>query len=728
MTVFDRLRHRRRVKTPTVLQMEAVECGPASLAIILQYFGRFVPLEQLRVSCGVSRDGSKASNLLKVARQYGLTAKGFKKGLEPLKTLRAPMIVFWNFHHFLVVEGFSRRKVYLNDPATGPRTLSWEAFDEGFTGVVLTFEQGPDFEPGGPRPSLIAALRNRLAGSELAVGYAILAGLALVVPGLVIPVFSKVFIDELLVKEMHDWLRPLLLGMGLTAILRGIMTWLQAYYLLRLETKLSVSTSVQFLAYVLRLPISFFHQRYTGEITSRVQLNDRVAELLSGDLATAVIGTAMLTFYALLMFSYDVTLTLIGIAVVSMNILGLRMVSRHRTDLNQHLQQETGKLTGMAMSGLAQIETLKAGGAESDFFAKWAGHYAKTVNDQQRLRLYTFALALLPPFLSSLNVIAILCLGALRVIDGQMTMGELVAFQSLMASFVAPVTDLVNMGATLQEVDSNIKRLDDVLHHEPDYHFTALAASVSAPHTEGKLHGALSIDRLSYGYSRLDPPLIDGFCLELKPGSWVALVGGSGSGKSTIARLVCGLYEPWSGGIWFDGQLRTAIPRPVLNNSLALVDQEIFVFEGTVRDNIILWDTTLPESRLIEALQDACIHQEIIARAGGYDAIIEEGGRNFSGGQLQRLEIARALAVNPSLLVLDEATSSLDPLTEKMVIDNIRRRGCTCLVVAHRLSTIRDCDEIIVLDRGKVVQRGTHSTMIQESEGRYAQLIAHGLG
>jgi NHLM bacteriocin system ABC transporter peptidase/ATP-binding protein len=717
---FLPLRPARRVRTPTVLQMEAAECGAAALAIVLGAHGRYVPLEELRLACGVSRDGSRASNMVKVARRYGLQARGFRQEPAALHALPLPLIVFWNFNHFVVVEGFGRERVYLNDPATGPRVVSATEFDRSFTGVVLTFDPGPDFERGGEKPSAFRSLRQRLIGSEGALAYVALAGLALVMSGLVIPTFGRVFVDYYLVRGLQTWIAPLLLGLALTALLRAGLTWLQTRYLLRLENKLALSTSSRFLWHVLHLPISFFTQRYGGEIGARVAINDRVAHLLSGQLAAAAVNAVLVFVYVLFMFQYDVTLTLIGLAIAALNLIGLRYVSRRRTDAHRQLLHEGGKLMGTAMGGLQIIETLKATARESDFFARWAGHQARLVNVEQRLGLLSQVLAVLPFFLTALNTLAILVIGGLRIMSGRLSMGELVAFQTLMVSFMAPINQLVTLGGTVQEVQGDLKRLDDVLHHAPD----PQAEPPPCPSVvRRKLSGYVELRDLTFGYSPLDAPLIERFNLTLEPGARVALVGKTGSGKSTIARLVVGLYEPWSGEVLLDGRPRRSIPRGVINASLALVDQEIFLFEGSVRENLTLWDATVPETAIVRAAKDALIHEEISAKPGGYDYLAQEGGRNFSGGERQRLEIARALVGDPTILVLDEATSALDARTEHLIDDNLRRRGCTCLIVAHRLSTIRDCDEIVVLERGRVVQRGRHEDLLKERDGAYARLI-----
>ncbi|MEM7114703.1 MAG: NHLP family bacteriocin export ABC transporter peptidase/permease/ATPase subunit [Chloroflexota bacterium] len=724
---------KRRVKTPTVLQMEATECGAASLGIVLGYFGRIVPLEELREQCGVSRDGSKAINVVKAARKYGLTTRAFKKQPESLRTMAFPQIVFWNFNHFLVVEGFKGDTVYLNDPASGPRTVTFEEFDHAFTGVVVTFEPNESFVKTGQKPSLLKALWQRLAGSQMGLLFVVLAGLGLVIPGLMVPVFSRIFVDNVLIRGLDGWLGPLLLGMGLTTVITAVLTWLREYYLLRLEMKLSLSMSTQFLWHILRLPIVFFNQRYAGEIGSRVTLNDKVAQLLSGELATTVVNIITVIFFVGLMFWYDVVLTVIGVSLVILNIVALRYVSRRRVDGSQRLLNELGKLMGAGIGGLQTIETIKASGAESDFFARWSGYQAKVINAEQELGQYTELLSAVPPLLTTLNSIAVLAVGGLRVIDGAMTVGTLVAFQALMISFITPFNRLVELGSTLQEIEGDMSRIDDVLRYKLDKQFVAPAPSLpedgkaaSAPPLAGgeggKLPGHIELKNVTFGYSRLDPPLIEDLNLTLRPGSRVALVGGTGSGKSTVARLVAGLYEVWSGEILFNGFSHSQLPRDLLTNSLSMVDQDIFLFEDSVHNNLTLWDDTILDSTIRQAARDAQIHNVISARGGGYESLVAEGGQNFSGGERQRLEIARALVGNPTILILDEATSALDPLLEQTIDENIRRRGCTTIIVAHRLSTIRDCDEIIVLERGKVVQRGTHDEMVHQ-DGRYATLI-----
>ncbi|MBD1874972.1 NHLP family bacteriocin export ABC transporter peptidase/permease/ATPase subunit [Nodosilinea sp. FACHB-131] len=766
----DRLRRPDLRRTPTLLQMEAVECGAASLGMILGYHGRIVSLADLRQACGVSRDGSKASNVLNAAQLYDLKGKGFKVSLEAVQQLERPYIVFWNFNHFLVVEGFHRQKVYLNDPATGPRTVSLDEFSEGFTGVVLTFAPDAEFQTGGQRRDLVRSLRLRLRSSFRALAFCLLAGLLLVLPGLAMPAFSQVFVDQILIQGRSSWLRPLLLGMLITSVLTGLLTRLQLQILRRLRIKLAMGMSSGFLWHILHLPVSFYDQRFAGEISNRIKLNDRLASLLSGELATTAISCVMVVFYGLVMWQYDWVLTLIGIGSVAVNLIALRWVARQRSDTNMRLMQEQGKVSGVAIAGLQSIETLKASGLESDFFNRWAGYYAKSLNARQEMDRINQRLGMLPAFLSGLSAMLLLTIGGFRVIDGALSIGMLVAFQSLIQQFMQPVNQLLKLAGDFQELGGTLDRLDDVLQNpvdpllpggevgsgrvgewasgrntepqetvdrEPDPSTLTTATAYPShsstrlpihPSTHPlspispKLHGFLDLHRLTFGYNRTAPPLIDNLSLSLKPGQRVALVGGSGSGKSTVAKLVCGLYQPWSGDICFDGQPRHQIPRPVLTNSLAMVEQDILLFAGTVRDNLTLWDTTIPDANLIQACRDAAIHDTILSMPGGYSAELLEGAANLSGGQRQRLEIARALVNNPAILVMDEATSALDTETERTIDYNLRLRGCTCLIVAHRLSTIRDCDEIIVMHHGKVVQRGSHDAL-RDQEGPYLQLI-----
>ena len=700
--------------------MEAVECGAAALAMVLAYHGAWIPLEQLRLACGVSRDGSKASNIVKAARRFGLDAKGFRKEPSTLHELPMPSIIHWNFNHFVVLEGIKGDRAYINDPAIGRRRIDMAELDLAFTGVVLTMEKTDSFEKLGRKPQGLRLLLRELRRSKAAVTLLVIVSFALIVPSIVAAGFSKIFVDDILIKHTDGWLIPLLIGMGVTALFRAILTLLRQSLLLRLQTKLAVVMISRFLWHVMALPVEFFTQRHSGDIASRVAANEQIARLLSSGIASNALNLTSVLIYAAAMAIYDVPLAALGVGLALVNVLALKFIGQNQQDLGRSLALERGKLVGATVSAVRTIETLKASGLEDEAFSRWAGIQAKALNAEQSLGTSAILLEMLPTLLSGLTVAAILGIGGLRVIEGSLTLGSLVAFQSLMASFSAPVTDLVNYVGSLQTIKGALERLEDVYNYPlGDASINVLPADRFPP----KLAGRVELRNIQFGYSVLEPPLLDNLSITIQPGARVALVGASGSGKSTLGRLICGLYKPWSGDIRLDGWSLPEIPEQVFANSVAYVDQDIFLFEGTVRDNLTLWDNTVTEADLSQALKDADIHEDIATRAGNYDCHVNEGGSNFSGGQRQRMEIARALVSNPSLIVLDEATGALDPITEKIIDDNLRRRGCTCIIIAHRLSTIRDCDEIIVLQRGSIVERGTHEQLLA-LQGAYAKLVA----
>lgn len=725
-----------RVRTPTVLQMTAIECGAACLSMVLGHHGRFVPLEALRYECGVSRDGTKAGNIVRAARRFGLIAEGFSAEPEALRTLPLPQIIFWNFNHFVVVDGFGPGVVFLNDPAVGPRSVSDAEFDVSFTGVVLTFITGPDFVRGGRRQRVIQGVARRLRSSQIAVLFIFLAGIGLVVPGLLVPAFVRIFVDYYLIQGFADWLGPLLAAMVAIAALRVGLTSLQQHYLLRLQTKLALRGAGAFFWRVLRLPIGFFAQRHGGEIGSRLGLSDRVAELIAGDMAVTLIDLTAMGFYIVIMALYDGPLTIVAVVFAAFNLAAFALVSRRLTDASHKLLLDQSKLTGVTMSGLQMIESFKSSGTEDLFFTRWAGYHARVVNAEQTLDRHRAILSSSPVLLSLLGSAVVLVIGGAQAMAGDISIGALAAFQTLMIGFNAPLIRLVHLGGQIQEVAASIWRLDDILAHDLDREFRPPAQPIQPDDqhddqhddqpdeaaANAKLVGGVQLQNVSFGFIPTDPPLIEGLSFDLAPGTRVALVGGSGSGKSTIGKLIAGLYQPWSGEILFDGAPRNWINPKLFRNSIAMVDQDIVLFEGTVSDNISLWDGTMPEAQIVRAARDAMVHDDIAALPETYDFRMQEAGRNFSGGQRQRIEIARALAGNPTLLILDEATSALDSMTEKAVVDNIRKRGCTAIIIAHRLSTIRDCDEIIVLDHGRIVERGAHQALLAAGAG-YSRLI-----
>lgn len=710
----------RRVRTPTVLQLEAAECGPATLAMILGHFGRRVPLEELREACGVSRDGSKAGNILRAARRYGLVADGYRKEPETLGDLELPLILFWNFNHFVVLEKLGPDGAILNDPALGHRRVDAAEFQTSFTGVALAFRPGPEFQRGGRRPGVAAALAGRLSGAHSGLALILLASAGLILPALLVPAFTRLFVDYVLIQRLDDWLPPLVLAMCAVAAVRAGLVYVQQQGLARMRGFLALRGAGRFVWHVLRLPVGYFSQRYPVEIAYRNGLNDRLADLLARDLATAVLNALAVIVFAAVMVQYDVVLTGVSAAMALINLAALWLVARSTVELNQRLQMDDGLVGAATVQGFSMLDSLKATGTESRFLAQWTGRHARVLNAEQSLgRLHVFVRCV--PFgLSVLGSIVIVIVGGLRVMDGAITIGMLLGFQALATMFAQPITRLVQFGAQIQEVRADLERLDDVVRQRLDPGFAQPDGEPAAE--AGRLPGILRVEGLRYGYRPLDPPLIDGLSLDLRPGFRIALVGGSGSGKSTIGKLIAGLYHPWSGEILLDGRPITMLPRMTLRHSIAFVDQEAALFPGSVRDNISLWDPTLSDDRVIAAARDAHIHAEIAARPLGYDTPVDEGGRNFSGGQRQRIILARALALDPSLLILDEATSALDAQTEFAFMETLRRRGCSCIIIAHRLSTIRDCDEIIVIDRGRIAERGRHDDLLR-MDGLYRALL-----
>ena len=723
-------------KVPQVMQMEALECGAACLTMILAYYGRWVPLEKVRADCGVSRDGSKASNILKAARSYGLAAKGMTYSTAALKRkAKFPCILFWEFNHFVVLDGFKGNNAILNDPARGQIKVPLDRFEESFTGVALVFEKTDAFEEGGAKPDTFGYARKRLEGLGSAVAFVMITAAITSLVGIVNTSMGQVFLDRILSGDNPGWLLPLVIIMLFLAVVTGVVSVLNAVYLTRIQGKIAVVSSSRFMRHLLHLPVGFYAQRMVGDLQQRQSANEVIAFQLVGQLAPVIINGVMLVLYLVIMLQYSVLLTVVGITAVVANAFLARYISKKRINLARAGTASAGKLYATTVGGIDMIETIKAAGAENGYFSRWAGYQAAVNEAEVGTALLNEHLGAIPVIMTQLANIAVLVLGIWLIVEGSFTPGALLAFTGFLASFMAPVGQIITLGQTVQEMQTQMERVEDVMRYEVDVPFeedqedARQDGTVSDRVSEWigsagreKLQGKVDLEGVTFGYSPLEPPLIEGFDLHIEPGQWVALVGGSGCGKSTIAKLVSGLYDAWSGTIKFDGVPIKDIPAPILRGSLAVVDQDIITFEGTVSDNVKLWDGSIEDYEVILACRDAGIHDIIAAREGGYSSSVLPGGRNYSGGQLQRLEIARVLAQDPTVIILDEATSALDAQTEADVIRRIRDRGITCIVVAHRLSTIRDCDEIIVLDDGKVVERGTHAQLLA-NDGAYAELV-----
>ena len=707
-------------KVPVVMQMEALECGAASLCMVLAYYNKWIPLEQVRADCGVSRDGSNARNMLKAARSYGLKADGYRFEPDELqKDGQFPCIIHWELNHFVVCDGFRGDKVYLNDPARGSYAISRERFDEGFTGIVLMMEPGDDFEPSGKPKSILSFAMRRLKGTGVAVAFVIITTIITSISGILDAGFSRVFLDQLLFGRNQNWLVPYFVGLGLLTVLQISAAWIQAVYALRINGKMDAVGSATYMWKVLRLPMEFFSQRMAGDIQGRQALNASIAGTVVNTVAPLALNTIMMLFYLVVMLRYSVLLTCVGLLSVAVDALLTQFVSQRRVNLTRVMMRDQGKLASATVAAADMIETIKASGAEDGYFEKWAGYQASVSTQNVRYQRENQLIGLIPGTVHALINTLVLVLGVWLTMQGRFTVGMILAFQGFMSSFLAPAGELVSAGETIQEMRTSMERVEDVMEYPEDPVFNQTVQTDEY----GKLTGALTMRHVSFGYSRLAKPLIEDFNLDLKPGQRVAFVGSSGCGKSTLAKLISGLYQPWSGEILFDGKPISQIDRSVFTGSVAVVDQDIILFEDSIAGNIKMWDNSIEDFEMILAAHDASIHDDIVRRPGGYQHGIAEGGTDFSGGQRQRLEIARALAQDPTILIMDEATSALDAHTEFDVMNAIQNRGITCVVIAHRLSTIRDCDEIVVLDHGKVVERGTHDELMA-LDGTYKALVS----
>ena len=708
-------------KVPVVMQMEALECGAASLAMVCAYYNKWIPLEQIRVDCGVSRDGANAKNLLVAARSYGFVAKGYRYEPDDLKKHgKFPCIIHWNFNHFVVLDGFKGKKAVINDPAKGNYTVSMETFDKSFTGICLMFEPNENFVPSGKRKSVLSFAVKRLSGAKVAVAFVVFTTLISALIGVITPAFSRIFMDRLLTHENPDWFYPFLVSLSAMSALQLVISALETYYSNRINGKLATIGSSTFMWKVLHLPMEFFSQRLAGDIQGRQGSNAGIANSVVNTFAPLALNAIMMVFYLVVMIRYSWILTLVGLSSLVINAWMSRIISQKRINITRVSMRDAGKLAGATVAGVEMIETIKASGAENGFFERWAGYQASVNAQKVKYAKINQYLGMIPSVVSTITGIVVLTLGVWFAMEGTFTVGMIMAFQGVLSSFSAPATTFISAGQTIQEMRTQMERVEDVMEYrEDDCYKTDVKEESFA-----KLSGNIELKNITFGYSRLSEPIIKNFSLNIKPGQRVALVGTSGCGKSTISKLVSGLYQPWSGEILYDGKHLSEIDRDVFTGSLAVVDQEITLFEGTIAENIKMWDNSIEDFEMILAARDAQLHEEIMRRDGGFNYRIAEGGKDFSGGQRQRLEIARVLAQDPSIIILDEATSALDAKTEYDLVKAVKDRGITCIVVAHRLSTIRDCDEIIVLDHGVAVERGTHEELYAKG-GKYTQLVSN---
>ena len=708
-------------KVPFIMQMEALECGAASLCMICAYYNKWIPLEKVRYDCDVSRDGSNVRNLGAAAKNYGFTAKCFRMSPEYLENkVEFPCIIHWNFNHFVVLNGFAKNYVSINDPALGKRKVSREEFDKSFTGICLTLKPNESFQPGGKKKSTLEFVRNRLKGSFPILLFVFLGALFAKLFDLLSPAFSRVFMDYLLPGKNREWIMPFFLIFGLISVIKIALSYIVNVNMKRVEGKMDVVGTSSFMWKVLKLPMNFFSQRFSADVESRLSSNATLVNVIVNTIAPLGLEVIMMFLYLSVMLRYNVWLGVIGVASVMINFAVSRVSVKKNSDRLRLNMRDSGKMAGMERAGIEMIESIQSSGAENGFFEKWAGYQANVLKTTaEKLRFESLA-GVIPAAVSQITSVIVLGLAAGLTIKGQFTAGMIMAFQSVLGSFSAPAGSLISAGQMMEQLRTEMERIEDVMEYGEDPAFREEHFDDTVNY--GKLKGEIELKGVTFGYSRLRAPLIEDFSMKIAPGSKVAFVGTSGCGKSTMAKLITGLYAPWSGEILYDGKPAGEHPRAVLTGSVAIVDQDICLFEDTIANNIKMFDNTVDNSDMIRAAKDAGIHDDILAREKGYDYCLKENAGDFSGGQRQRLEIARALAHNPSVLIMDEATSALDAKTEFEVMQAVAARGITCILIAHRLSTIRDCDEIVVLDRGHVAERGTHEELCALN-GVYANMI-----
>ena len=705
-------------KVPVIMQLEELECGAACLCMVLGYYHKWIPIEEVRNTCGVSRDGVSAGNILRAARFYGLNASGYRCPVSTLmKNVTFPCIAFVHGCHFIVVCGVKNGMIYVNDPAKGNDKYTEKEFDEIFNNILIQFSPSESFQPSGKPKSMLSYVKKRLKGTTVAIVFACLTGIIASMIGVISPAFSRVFLDYLLPGENPQWVWPFLILLAIFDFVQIIMTGLQSVYSLRINGKMAVIGNSTFMWKIFKMPIQFFSQRRAGDIQQRQASNATIASTLIETFAPLFLNLLMMLFYLGVMLKYSWILTMIGLFSMSVNILLSQYIAKKRINITRVSMKESANLASTTIIGIDMIESLKSTGAENGFFTKWAGIQANANAQQVQYAKTDVYLSMIPQFITTVTNYLILLSGAWLIMSGEFTIGKLMAFQGFLGSFMSPAITLVDTGRTLQEMRTNMERIDDVMEYPDENIFSEKTDSIYQP-----LSGKIEMKDVVFGYNILSKPLIENFHLSIEPGQSIAIVGDSGCGKSTISKLLSGIYEPWSGKILFDGKPLKEIYKGVFRSSVAVVDQDITLFEGTIADNIRMWDLNVDDMAIIQASKDAQFHDDVMKRPHGYKGKLQEDGRDLSGGQRQKLEIARALASNPSILIMDEATSALDAKNEYEVLQAVKKRNITCIMIAHRLSTIRSCDKICVMESGKIQGIGTHEELM-ENNALYQNLV-----
>lgn len=697
--------------------MSTPECGAAALTMVLGFYGKLLPLASVRERCPASRCGSTPEQVLQAAESFGLTGQVQKADLPTLKEMKLPVIALWNRKYYVVVKRFRGGSVYLNDPSSGAYAVTEERFMRSYSGTVLVLEPGPDFEPGGRRESLLTLLRRRLrTGSRSMLAIFLLRALS-TGADLALLALIRRMVDQVMSGERPGLYGPLLAAMSLVLLAELGFSVLEIIRLCRTSRRLAADSGGSLFKRMLELPMSFYEQHFAGDILDRLEKNTRLDDSLLRTLLPTVVDAASLVFYLGLLLFYDPALAAVCLAVEVAYILISLWYQRRIAIQSRSLSTSSGLVNTSLLNGLGTIETIRSTGSERAFFSLWSA----SQRDLQAKSAKMLRMNALSSFLggsrNSISSGCLLFLGAVFMIRGSFTVGMLATFQSALNVVRRSLGDLVGISNDLTGRRTDIERVDDILAREAEP-----SVPLDDESQARKLSGGVQISHVTFRYNDGDWPAADDMALTVEPGQMVALVGSTGCGKSTLLKLIAGLYRADEGDILYDGMRREQIPDVVFHSSLASVDQEISVFNDTISANLKMWDPTVADYEVILAARDAQIHRRIISAPDGYDSVLYENGGNFSGGELQRLELARALSQEPTLLLLDEFTSALDALTEEKVFQAIRAKGTTCILAAHRFSTVVSCDRIVVMDQGRIVEQGTHEQLYQAG-GLYRRLV-----